>query len=210
MFKKDFIDKLNLRIKDFKLRFFDSPLRFLTIKGIGINHISNSRLLIGIFAISFYLFWSYYTLSYKLLFFAILLGLLGRALTIFQHKKNDRDIFLDMFVDYVLYAFLLVLVNAVAGSYKVVAYNLFIIPLLYLLAIIKKQEFQTTDWIIKPSAQMTYVKALVYVAFFYHWFIENDTRFIYRSLIFSNYLATFLSLYYFLYIQLRWKKYQRS
>ncbi len=202
----DWIDKINCRSQALRARYFEPILKFLTKYKITANQVTNFRLFLGIVAIFLYAEFYRYGWAIHLLLVANLLDILDGALARHQNTASDRGKFLDVFVDYLLYAFLLLLVSVIASSIRAVGYNLFIIPILYLLATIKKQEFLPSDWLIKVYPRVTYVKAVVFIAFFAHWYFDLGLVWLDRALTFSNLLATILSVYYFLYIQLRWKK----
>lgn len=200
------IDKMNRRSQIIRARYFEPFLKLLTKYKITANQVTNFRFILGLGGLLVYLFFYQYSWAVHLLLIANLLDILDGALARYQNTASDRGKFLDVFVDYILYAFLLVLVSVVAGSIREVGYNLFIIPILYLLATIKKQEFLPSDWIIKVYPRVTYVKAPVFIAFFAHWYFGLGLIWLDRALMFSNIIGTFLSVYYFIYIQLRWKK----
>lgn len=200
------VDKINVRSQTLRARYFEPILKFLTKYKITANQITNFRLVLGI--LSLLLCYKFYRFGWavNVLLVANILDIIDGSLARYQNTASDRGKFLDVFVDYVIYAFLLALASVMAGSIREVAYNLFIIPVLYLLATIKKQEFLPSDWLIKVYPRITYVKAPVYLAFFAHWYFDLHLKWLDRSIELSNILATILSLYYFLYIQLRWKK----
>lgn len=193
-----------------RVRYWIPILKFLTKYKVTSAQIVNSRLILGFVGLLLYLNFSRYSWAIHVLLIANILGILSGALAKYQNTVTDRSRFLEVFVDYILYAFLLALVYVIAGSSKVVGYNLFIIPVLYLLATIKKQEFLPSDWLIKVDSRVVYVKAVVVVAFFAHWYVSFGLVWIDRALALSNVLATVLSVYYFLYIQLRWKKFAQT
>lgn len=193
-----------------RVRYWIPILKFLTKYKVTSAQIVNSRLILGFVGLLLYLNFSRYSWAIHVLLIANILGILSGALAKYQNTVTDRSRFLEVFVDYILYAFLLALVYVIASSSKVVGYNLFIIPVLYLLATIKKQEFLPSDWFIKVDSRVVYVKTVVVVAFFAHWYVSFGLVWIDRALALSNVLATVLSVYYFLYIQLRWKKFAQT
>jgi hypothetical protein len=72
------------------------------------------------------------------------------------------------------------------------------------LGIIKKREFKESDWIIRPCARLTYLKAITVIPFFLLVFFRWD--FLFEAVLAANIMATILSIYYFIFIQIRWKK----
>ena len=181
-------------------------LEFLTKCRVTPNWISNVRLLFGVIGILLFVNWYRYNWAANFLFVAILLGFLNSVLYKYQNNSKDHDLFLNIFVGYILYAFLLVLTSLVANSRMVVGYNLFIIPVFCLLFIIKKQELASSNWLVKSLPTVFYIQIPVLVAFFVHQYLDLDLDWLDWALDFSNIVATVLSVYYFLYIQLRWKK----
>ncbi|MCX6780489.1 MAG: endonuclease/exonuclease/phosphatase family protein [Candidatus Magasanikbacteria bacterium] len=200
------VEAQNIRWQEMRTRYFGPVLRFLVKYKITPSIVSNFRLILGVIAMLVYLYFYRYMWAVNLLFLANILDVIDGALVRYQITAGDRSKFLDVLVDYILYAFVLILASVIASNVRAVGYNLFIVPLLYLLATIKKQEFLPSDWIIKSSPRVTYVKALVFIAFFAHWYFDMDLVWLDRALNVSNIWATILCAYYLLYIQLRWKK----
>lgn len=190
------------KIKDYVEKF----LQFLTKYHVTANRIENFRLILGIIAIIGFESFRFFSFGYNLIFVAFLLNIVVVALARYQHTASDRSKFLNLLVNYLLYAFLLAYVEVVSGSYNKMVYHLFIIPVLYLLSVIKKNEFATSDWIIKPNPQATYLSGLIFLVVYSHWYLGYGLRYLTLSLTITNYVATFLSIYYLVYIQLRWKK----
>ncbi len=185
---------------------FQIILKFLTKQRVTAILLINSRLILGVMAILIYQWFGRYTSSYNLLFIAMVLGFLAQALSLYQKTDNDHQVFLNVLVDYILYTFLLLLVSVIASNYKQVVYNLFIIPILYLLVTIKKFEFKPSNWLIKIDARVGIIKNLVVVAFFSHWYFGTTVTWLNYSLILVNVLATIVVVYCGIFIELRWKK----
>lgn len=188
------------------IRFIIPVLEFLTRYKITMNVVSNFRLLLGLIAFFLYLSFYRYSWAVNLLFVTLLLDLLGLALSKYQKTVSDQNIFLRAFVNYIQYVFLLVLVSVVAGSIREVGYNLFIIPVLYLLSAVKKHELHPSSWISNVYLGATYLTHIVGLTFFAHQYFGLRLVWLDRAINFSSIIATLLSVYYFLYIQLRWKK----
>jgi len=196
----------NNKIQNLYFHYLKIFLKFLTNCQITPNWVSNVRLLLGAIGLFLFVDWYRYNWAANLLFAAVLLGFLNFALSKYQNNFKDRDLFLNIFVGYILYAFLLVLVSLVADSRMMVGYNLLIIPIFYLLFIIKKQELASSNWLVKALPSVFYIQIPVLVTFFAHQYLGLDLDWLNSALNFSNIVATVLSVYYFLYIQLRWKK----
>ncbi|MFA6547666.1 MAG: CDP-alcohol phosphatidyltransferase family protein [Candidatus Magasanikbacteria bacterium] len=199
------IDKINYKGQEIRARLFDPVLRFLTKCKITANGITNFRLALGVFAVILGFYFYRYDEAIFLLLIVGVLDLLDGALARFQNKSSDRGKFLDIFVDYLAYGFVLFLTLFIVSNYRLVIYNIFIVPVCTLLAIIKKQEFVPSDWIIKPYAKISYIKFVVLLAFYFHWYFGLSVLWVDKSLYLSNVLATILAIYFFVYIQLRWK-----
>ncbi len=204
------MNKINRYLEIIRVDYWGQILKFLTKYKITSSRVSNLRFILGVFGLLLYLNFYRYTWATHIFFVAITLGIFDGALAKYQNRVNDRDKFLELFVNYILYVFLLTLVYVISSSTKAVGYNLFIIPVLYLLATIKKHEFLSSDWLVKVHSGVGYVPALVIVAFFAHWYVDLRLVWIDRALDLSNIVATILSVYYFIYIQLRWKKFVQS
>jgi phosphatidylglycerophosphate synthase len=204
--KINWVDKIILRSQNWRAIYFKKILIVLTNLKITANGLTNFRLLLGVFGIGLYLFFYRYNWALNILLVAILLDLFDGPLARFQNKNSDRGKFLDIFTDYILYCFVLVLIRVISGHSGYVYYNLFILPILFLLATIKKQEFANSDWIVKPAPRLSYLKDLVLAAFYSHWYLDTSLVWIDKILLIINILATILCIYYFIYIQLRWRK----
>lgn len=200
------VDKMNYKCQEIRAQLFNPILRFLTKCKITANGVTNFRLALGVLAIILAVYFYYYGESVFILLVVGILDLLDGSLARFQNTASDRGKFLDVFVDYIAYVFVLILISIIVLDYKLVLYNLFIVPICTLLAILRKQEFVSSDWIIKPYAKISYIKFMVLLAFYLHWYLGLNIRWVDVSLYFSNILATVLSIYYFIFVQLRWKK----
>ncbi|MDD2757909.1 MAG: CDP-alcohol phosphatidyltransferase family protein [Patescibacteria group bacterium] len=200
------VDRLNILSQVWRGRLFRPILFVLTQAKITADRLTNFRLILGIVAVYFYFFTDRQNLAVGLWLTAIILDVLDGSLARYQNKASDRGKFLDVFVDNILFCFLLFFILDFSGSIFLVFYNLFILPIVYLLAIIKKQEFLPSDWLIKPYPKVTYVKAVVLVAFLFCWYCPADLKWLNYALVASNILATGLSVYFWAYIQWRWKK----
>ncbi|MDD5032277.1 MAG: CDP-alcohol phosphatidyltransferase family protein [Patescibacteria group bacterium] len=200
---KDFIDSLSVKFQEYRGVIFRPVLVIFDRLGLSANTLTNARLLFGVF----FLFWFYYgnELSATLfLLFILLLDTFDGALARFQNKASDRGKFLDVLIDFVIYSFIILALFKFEINSFLLAYNIFFVATAYLLGVIKKQEFNKSDWIIRPSARLSYLKAIMVISFFLFIFFQKD--FLFKAVIFSNILATVLSIYYLIFIQIRWKK----
>lgn len=199
------VDVLNKKIQDLRLMIFRPFLKILTKLKISANDVTNFRLLLGLFSVYvlFYLYSFYW--AGILMVLALMLDIVDGALARYQGTASDRGKFLDIFVDGAVYSFIIFLLFKFPVNYFYLGYNLFVMPIVYLLATIKKEEFnKDTDWIIKPYPRLSYLKALIVVPFFIYIFL--DLNYLNFFLLFSNILSTVLAIYYYIFIQWRWRK----
>ncbi|MFA4833504.1 MAG: CDP-alcohol phosphatidyltransferase family protein [Patescibacteria group bacterium] len=200
---RNFVDNLNLKFQGYRGVIFRPILIIFHQLGLSANIITNIRLLLGVV----FLFWFYYGDGFSaalFLLFILFLDTFDGALARFQNKASDRGKFLDILTDSIIYSFAILALFKFEINSFLLAYNIFIIAVVYLLGTIKKQEFNKSEWIIRPYAQLSYLKAIAIVAFFLFIFFRKD--FLYEAILISNILATCLSVYYFIFIQIRWKK----
>ncbi|MDD5071564.1 MAG: CDP-alcohol phosphatidyltransferase family protein [Patescibacteria group bacterium] len=202
--RKDFADNLNLKFQGYQGIILKPLLILLHRFGLSANILTNFRLLGGVV----FLFWFYYGEEFfasLFLVFILLLDIFDGALARFQNKASDRGKFLDIFTDSVVYSFTILALFKFRENLTPLAYNIFIIAVAYLLGIIKKREFKKSDWILCPRAQLSYLKAIVVIPFFLLIFFRWN--FIFEAVFIANVIATILSVYYFIFIQIRWKKF---
>ena len=202
MENRDRVDFFNKRFQIIREIAFRPILKILTHLNVTSNSITNLRFL-G--AVLFYIFFQENPIgSTFLLLIVLVLDTLDGAIARFQGVASDRGKFLDVFIDHVVYSLVVLVIFNTEKNLQPIAYHLFIIPVVYLLATIKKEEFHKSDWLIKVYPRLSYLKALVIASFFLNIFIKIDL--IPQAILLSNTIATLLSVYYFLYIQVRWNK----
>jgi len=200
---RDFIDNLNLKFQRYRCVVFKPLLIVFHRLGLTANILTNVRLLLGVV----FLFWFYYGDGFSaalFLLFILFLDTFDGALARFQNRSSDRGRFLDILIDSVIYSFTILALFKFEINSFLLAYNIFIIAVTYLLGTVKKQEFNKSDWIIRPHAQLSYLKAITVIPFFLFTIFHKD--FLLEAIIFANILATLLSIYYLIFIQIRWKK----
>ncbi|MDD5290818.1 MAG: CDP-alcohol phosphatidyltransferase family protein [Patescibacteria group bacterium] len=201
--EKDFIDNLNLKFRGYRGVIFKPLLIIFHHFGLTADMLTNIRLFFGVV----FLFWFYYGNEFSaslFLLFVLLMDTFDGALARFQNKASDRGKFLDILTDSIIYSFTILALFKFRLDFFLLAYNIFIIDTAYLLGTIKKQEFKKSEWIIRPYAQLSYLKAIVVVPFFLLIFFQKN--FFPEAIILDNILATGLSIYYFIFIQIRWRK----
>jgi phosphatidylglycerophosphate synthase len=200
---ENFIDKLNIESRKYRAIIFKPALVFLDKIKLTPNTLSDIRLFFG----AIFLIWFYYgnkSFATIFLLFVLFLDTFDGALARFQGTASDRGKFLDTLIDSIIYSFVTLSLFSFNINGFFIAYNIFIIPIAYLLRIIKKQEFAGSDWVIKPYSQLSFLKVIVIIPFFLFVFFQID--FLEFALLFDNILATILSIYYLIFIQSRWKK----
>jgi phosphatidylglycerophosphate synthase len=200
---ENFIDRLNIESRKYRAIFFKPILIFLDRIGLTPNILSDIRLFFGVI----FLIWFYYgdkVFAAVFLLFVLFLDTFDGALARFQNKDSDRGKFLDTLIDSIIYSLVTLSLLFLDINVFFIAYNIFIIPVAYLLRIIKKQEFIGSDWVIKPYSQLSFLKVIVIIPFFL--FVFFQINFLEFALLFDNILATVLSIYYLIFIQSRWKK----
>ena len=117
------------------------------------------------------------------------------ALARYQKMESDRGKFWDVLVDhinYVLPVFALLLVPGIDPIQ--IGYNLLIVPILYLLAILKESEHTKTDWIIHPYYTIIYFKpfaAIVLILFVLGYLSQPDEVFMGINIIMTIYAFYF-------------------
>lgn len=200
----DFVDRLNIKSQEIRGIVLKPILTLMDKIGLTANRITNLRLLLGII----FLIWFFNTDEYLLpsifILFVLFLDVFDGALARYQKRQSDRGKFLDVFVDNAVYIFIILAFLKLEADVFHIAYNIFIIPTVYLLATIKNQEFKPSDWIIKTYPKLTYLKIITTVPFFLYVFI--DLNWLDLALIVDNVLATLTALYCYAFIQLRWRK----
>jgi phosphatidylglycerophosphate synthase len=196
------IHKLNLQSQRLRARIFRPFLELLTRLRVTGNVITNLRL-VGAFV---FLGWFYVNPHSAVIFLIILLFLdtLDGALARYQDKASDRGKFIDVIVDRLIYNFVILALFLDGAPGFLAAYNIMIIDAAYLLATVKKNEGEPSDWIIKTYPRMSYLSALVVIPFFLKFLFAVD--YIDIALVVTNTLATVHALFYFIYIQYRWMK----
>jgi len=155
------IEHLTHLAESYRVRLFRPILALLTRLHISPNLISSSKIIIGLAGL--YVIQSSPRLAFFIFLLTFPMDLLDGSLARYQAKASDRGKFIDMLTDqmsYCLIVFSLITVNFADQS--LLAYSLFILPTLYLLVIIRRNESKLTDWIIRPVARISYYKSVIY------------------------------------------------
>ncbi len=195
------VDKMNVKFQELRAQLYRPLLKMLTSAGVTADAVSNTRLVIGFFALVRFYFDPFQ--AAWIFIFALLLDTVDGALARYQDRASDRGKFLDVIVDHFITFLILWALFEMGADSGLVVINIFIVPVAYLLATIKKEEFEKSDWIIKPYPRLSLLKLPV-LAFFAFIFFNVD--FANLSLLVADIAAIIVSIYYFVFIQRRWKR----
>lgn len=158
------IDSSNKWSKKFRSKYFKIIIKALDKSGATANSLSFLRALSGV------LFFLFVNVNFTVAFIIIVLGGLtdffDGALARLHGKDSDRGKFIDMLCDNLLFTFFLFGLMKIEfiGTLNL-AYFIFIIPALYLMVIVDKNEYQKNDWIIQPYARVSYYKVIFEICF---------------------------------------------
>lgn len=194
------IEKMNLLTQKVRGVILGPILRFLAKFKITANFISSVKIFLML--PYFYLIDKYFNLAIGILIFAMILDLFDGPIARYTNSHSDRGKFFDIFGDHVVYCGVilsLIYLNLVNGFLG--AYQIFIVGILYLLAVIKRNESIKSDWIIRPYAQSSYYKIIFYFVFALAVFLKIDV--LDSTLYYLNILMTVVSIYYYLVIVTR-------
>ncbi|MBI2672090.1 CDP-alcohol phosphatidyltransferase family protein [Candidatus Woesearchaeota archaeon] len=182
-------------------RLFKPILKILTRLGLTATKVSNFKLVI--FFPFLFLVKSNLKLAFSFVLLSYLSDIFDGPLARYQKKQSDRGKFLDIFGDFSVY--LLIILNLFflnVMNNNLLVYHLFIFPLVMILATLKKQENEKTDWIIKPAPELGQFNMLFLLfLFLYIYFGVNYLNLV---LLLINMLYTGLTLFYFIYLQYKW------
>jgi len=158
------IDIANKKSKEFRHKYFNLIIKALDKSGATANSLSFLR------AISGLLFFILVNVNFVIAFIILIIGgftdFFDGALARYQKKESDRGKFIDMLCDNLLFSFFLLgLIKIEFINVTNLAYFLFIIPALYMMIIINKNENEKNDWIIKPYARISYYKVIFEICF---------------------------------------------
>ena len=203
MVKKNINERFILKNQSTRDYLFKPVSKILTKFNITANFLSNLKIIIFL---PYLLFISKNPkLAFLFLLLSLIIDIFDGSLARYQKKQTDNGKFIDTFGDYTIY--LLIILNLIylnLFSPKILIYHVFVFPLIAILSTIKNQEFTKTDWIIKPAPLIGHFNALVYLSLFLFFFFNID--YIDLVLLLLNTYFSFLSIYYFVFIQFRWLK----
>ncbi len=170
------IDKINRLSQQKRGKYFDIFIKILDKLGFTPNILSFLR------AFSGFLFFILVKINFNIAFVTIILGGLtdffDGALARYQKKDGDRGKFIDMLSDNIIFSFFILgLIKIDYINNLNLSYFLFIIPALYLMIIVNKNENIKNDWIISPYARISYYK-VIFEIFFLLTFLFDVEKFI--------------------------------
>lgn len=158
------VDKANEISKQKRTKYFQPLVKILDNLGFTPNFLSFIKAFSGL------MFFLLIEANFKIAFLILLIGGLTDSfdgtLARYQKKANDRGKFIDMLSDNIIFSFFLLgLIKINFINTLNLSYFLFIIPALYLIIIVNKNENIKNDWIIVPHARITYYKFIFEVIF---------------------------------------------
>ena len=199
-------DSANNYFQKVRQALFLPILKLLSRLKFTANIITNLRLVLGLL---FFLIFTYHLqLSLIILFVVLFLDILDGPLARYQNSASDRGKFLDMVADNVTYSLVIFTFLYSSIAPLLILVHLISINYVYFLAVIKKNEFKRSDWIIKPSAKSTHLKILPFIAFYIFHIFNVD--YLSWSLYISTFFTVLFSAYYYIFIQIRWGKIHHS
>ena len=100
--------------------------------------------------------------------------------------------------------FLIGLFKLNLGDHLQIICHVVMFPVVSLLAVIKTQENNNTDWIIKPQPNLSCFQLVMYAAFYLY--LVFGTNYIEEALWATNILMTALTIYFYVTLQIKWRK----
>lgn len=158
------IDKLNKVSQQKRKIYLNFFIKILDKLGFTPNILSFLKALSG------FLFFIIVGVNFNIAFIILILGGLtdffDGTLARYQKKDGDRGKFIDMLSDNIIFSFFILgLIKIGYANILNLSYFLFIIPNLYLIIIINKNEYIKNDWIISPYARISYYKIIFEIFF---------------------------------------------
>ena len=203
MVRERYSERFIYKNQNFRDKLFRQILIYLNKKKISGNYLSNLKLIIFLP----FIYFAFYNLkiAYIFILISVIIDLFDGPLARLQKKNSDKGKFIDIFGDFTIYLIVLLsLFYLKLFNNDILVYHFFIFPLVVILSTIKKQEFTKTDWLIKPAPEIGGLNAIVYfLLFIYTYFNFNYFNLI---ILLINVYYTFLTIYYFIFIQFRWHK----
>ena len=157
------LDRWNLEIQKTKDRWLARPLFYLHRLKVTGNMLSTAKVLIA--GCACFVALSNLYLATVLFLITYIFDVFDGSLARYSGQNSDRGKFIDVLTDQAIYALVvLTMISVDFLNIKALAYSLLVVPVLYLLVVIQKNEGKPTDWIIKPVAKLNYYKSPLFVA----------------------------------------------
>ena len=103
-------------------------------------------------------------IAWILISLSIILDAFDGTVARYQKIASDRGKFIDVLVDQITFSLLcLGLIRLLPELSLVLAISAFVIPLVYVMTMVYKNENKPSDWIIKPKARLTIYKIIFLV-----------------------------------------------
>jgi phosphatidylglycerophosphate synthase len=196
------IENLNQKSQVLRAKWLKPLYQLLTAVGATPNGLTFIRFLAG--PVFFLYFPVYPRKMTLLLLIASAMDWVDGGLARYQGKDSDRGKFWDVLVDYLNYAFaILALLSTQAFDSVLMAYQLLIAPVCYLLAVLKESEGKKTDWIIHPYYSIIFFKPLALAALLLY--VIWGINIINLTVLFLNVVMTVQAFYYVITLAQRWK-----
>lgn len=198
-----FLYALNERGKALRHRLLLPVFPWLSKAGLTANRITLLRALAGPAFI--FLFPRYPRGAVTMMVVAGLLDWLDGGLARYQKNTSDRGKFWDVLVDHTNYVLpVYALLRSQLFDLDVVGYHLVVVPVVYLLSVLKESEELPTDWIIHPYYSLVYVKPVASLAFLLYVFA--GIAYVNETLLALNFITTGLCVYLSVCLYQRWSK----
>ena len=190
------IDKTNQASRDIRAKLFLPIVKILDKIGISPNLLSSFKI---IFAVIYVLLIKInFSLAIYSLLFGVFIDLFDGTLARYSNKANDRGKFIDMYSDHIVYyLFVFGLMIIKIGNPILLAYNIMILGIFYLMIIINKNETLPSDWIIKPIARITYYKLAFEISVGLHILFNMPILWFDKIILIVNIVATLHFIYHF-------------
>ena len=153
--------------------------------GATANFLSFLRLVCGI--IFFFLVNINFTIAFIILIIGGFTDFFDGALARYQKRDSDRGKFIDMLCDNLLFLFFVLGLIKIEFIHSLsLAYFIFVLPALYLMIVINKNEFLKKDWIIIPHARISYYKIIFEIIFLLILIFKVDKNFLNSTITILN------------------------
>ncbi len=199
------LDKINEKSRYYRSAYLKPIIKGLDILGFTPNSLSFLR------AVSGLVFFLLVNINFEIAFLILVIGGLtdffDGALARYQKNDSDRGKFIDMLSDNIIFSFFLLgLIKINFISTLNLSYFIFIIPALYLMIIINKNENIKNDWIISPYARVSYYKVIFEILFLATFIFQINKIYItFASTILNILMSIHFSYHFYLFLSKKQK-----